>query len=53
MEAIGLMAFGFVVLLCAPFRHYHDSRRSRWQVARFGLICLVLGAAFFAWDAWR
>lgn len=52
-EAIGLTALGLVMLITAPLRHYHPSWRSPWQVARFGLTCLVLGAAFLAWDLWR
>ena len=52
MEAIGLVLLGLLLLVVAPFRYYHDSWKSPWQVAGAGLLCMALGALAFALERW-
>ena len=52
IESVGLIGLGILMLLFAPFRHYHDSWRSPWQFARWGLLLILLGAVSCFVDVW-
>lgn len=52
MEAIGLVILGALLLLFAPFGHYHDSWKSPWHVAGAGLLLVLLGGGLLACEWW-
>jgi hypothetical protein len=45
MEALGLIAIGVIMLICAPFGHFHPEWKSAWHLAGWGLLCLLAGVA--------
>lgn len=52
IEAAGLIGLGLLMLLLAPFRHYHRSWKSPWEFARWGLLLVLVGAVVLLWELW-
>jgi hypothetical protein len=52
IEGVGLIGLGVLMLLLAPFRHYHSSWRSPWQFATWGLLAILAGFVACLVEAW-
>lgn len=51
VEGIELVVAGILMVLAAPFGYYHASWKSPWRFAGCGILFLLLGFAFIAFDA--
>ena len=52
IEAIGLMGLGAVMLIGSCFGHYHESWKSSWRFAGWGLLLILVGGAMALIEIW-